>query len=134
MADAVTSQTLTDNDRRAVIKLTNVSDGTGESAVTKVDVSALNTDREGRTCTGVAIERIHYDVNGMKVRVLWDATTDADCIILTDASAGTLCFKDFGGLTNNAGAGVTGDIKFTTIAASANDSYSVVLCLLKNYD
>ena len=41
MADAVTSQTIVDGDRYAVIKLTNVSDGTGESAVTKVDVSSL---------------------------------------------------------------------------------------------
>ena len=41
MADAVTSQTLIDGDRYAVMKFTNISDGSGESAVTKVDVSAL---------------------------------------------------------------------------------------------
>lgn len=133
MADAVTSQTLIDNDRRAVIKLTNVSDGTGESAVTKVDVSGLNADDEGRTCTSVSIEGIRYDIAGMKVRLLWDATTDVDCFVLGDSNNGTLCFKEFGGLSNNSGAGKTGDIKLTTIGASANDSYSVILCLLKNY-
>ena len=37
MADAVTSQTIVDTDKRAVIKLTNISDGTGESSVKKVD-------------------------------------------------------------------------------------------------
>ena len=41
MADAVTSQTLIDGDLYAVMKFTNISDGSGESAVTKVDVSAL---------------------------------------------------------------------------------------------
>ena len=41
MADAVTSQTLADGPRNVVMKFTNVSDGTGEAAVTKVDVSAL---------------------------------------------------------------------------------------------
>ena len=44
MADAVASQTIVDDNRRAVIKLTNISDGTGESAVTKVDVSGLATN------------------------------------------------------------------------------------------
>ena len=35
MADAVTSQTIQDGQRKAVLKFTNISDGTGESAVTK---------------------------------------------------------------------------------------------------
>ena len=39
MADAVTSQTIIDTDKRAVIKLTNISDGTGESSVKKVEIS-----------------------------------------------------------------------------------------------
>ena len=41
MADAVTSQTLQDGDKSVVMKFTNISDGTGEAAVKKVDVSAL---------------------------------------------------------------------------------------------
>ena len=40
MADAVASQTIVATDKRAIIKLTNLSDGSGESAVAKVDVSA----------------------------------------------------------------------------------------------
>ena len=44
MADAVTSQTLEDGPTHVAMKFTNVSDGTGESAVTKVDVSALQTN------------------------------------------------------------------------------------------
>ena len=35
MADAVTSQTLQDGEKTAIMKFTNVSDGTGESAVKK---------------------------------------------------------------------------------------------------
>ena len=41
MADTVTSQTLIDGERTVIMKFTNISDGTGESAVLKVDVSAL---------------------------------------------------------------------------------------------
>lgn len=134
MTDAVTSQTLVDNDRRAVMKFTNISDGTGETAVTKVDVSALNADRNGRTCTSVTIERIQYDITGMQVRVLWDATSDETCFVLSDSAGGTLCFKEFGGLINNAGAGKTGDVNFTTFGHTSGDTYSVLLCMLKNYD
>ena len=35
MADAVTSQTLVDGEKTAVLKFTNISDGSGESAVKK---------------------------------------------------------------------------------------------------
>ena len=57
MADAVTSQTIVDGERNCVMKFTNVSDGTGESAVKKVDVSALATNSKGQTCTKVKIQR-----------------------------------------------------------------------------
>ena len=35
MADAITSQTLVDTPKTAVLKFTNISDGTGEDAVKK---------------------------------------------------------------------------------------------------
>ena len=41
MADVVTSQKLIDGARTTVMAFTNVSDGSGESAVAKVDASAL---------------------------------------------------------------------------------------------
>jgi len=54
MADAVTSQVVFDGTRTAVMKFTNISDGTGETAVLKVDVSALS-GFQGASCTGVNI-------------------------------------------------------------------------------
>jgi hypothetical protein len=54
MADAVTSTTISDGTHRAVIQITGLSDGTGESAVTKIDVSALNLEpSDGTACSGV---------------------------------------------------------------------------------
>lgn len=137
MADAVTSQTLIDGDRYAVMKFTNISDSTGESAITKVDVSELqplgsNTANE-KACTGVAIERIWWQCIGMKVQILWDATADAFCIELGENQSGNHDYEMFGGLTNNAGAGKTGDIKFTTIGAAAADTYTVILYMRKEY-
>ena len=56
MADAVTSQTLVDDEENVVMKFTNISDSTGESAVKKVDVSALKA-KGGDACSGVIIKK-----------------------------------------------------------------------------
>jgi hypothetical protein len=133
MADAVTSQTLADGPKTAVMKFTNVSDSGGESAVTKVDVSALSASADGDACTGVTIERIWWQCIGMKVQILWDASTDAFCIELGENQSGSHDYTVFGGLTNNAGSGKTGDLNFTTVGASANDTYTVILYMRKQY-
>ena len=51
MADAVASQTILDGERLAVLRFTSVSDGTGESNVVKVDVSALAANSAGKACS-----------------------------------------------------------------------------------
>jgi len=131
MADAVTSQTIFDGERMAVMKFTNISDGTGETAVVKVDVSALNANVLNQACDGVTIERIHCSISGMSVSILWDATADVPAFI---AAPGVYTF-DFTKiqLPNDAGAGVTGDIAFSTIGASADDTYTIVLEMVKSY-
>jgi len=134
MADAVTSQTLADGPKYAVLKFTNISDGTGESAVTKVDVSALASSADGDACSGVVIERIWWQCIGMKVQILWDATSDQFCIELGENQSGNHDYTIFGGLTNNAGAGKNGDIKFTTVGATTADTYTVILYLRKQFN
>ena len=134
MADAVTSQTLVDNDKTLVMKFTNISDGTGESAVKKVDVSALNTNGHGQTCTSVTIDKIWWQCIGMKVRMFFDATSDAFIIELGENQSGHHDYSEVGGLKNNAGSGVTGDIDFTTVGHSSADTYTVILMMRKNYD
>lgn len=131
MTDAVTSQTIFDGERELVMKFTNISDGTGETAVLKVDVSAANPSSWGRPCDGVTLERIHASINGMSVAVLWDATADVPAVIL---APGMYTFKhDKIQIPNNAGAGKTGDVMFTTIGAAAGDTYSIVLEMVKHY-
>ena len=133
MADAVTSQTIIDVGKHAVLKFTNISDGTGESAVTKVDVSALATSVDGDACTSVTIEKLWWQCNGMKVRILFDATTDQFCIELGENQSGHHDYASFGGLTNNAGSGVTGDVQFTTVGHSSGDTYTIIMYLRKNF-
>ncbi len=134
MADAVASQTIVDGSSFVALKLTNISDGTGESAVVKVDVSALEADsRTGLSCTDVNIERIWWQCIGMKVRILFDASSDVMAIELGENQSGNHDYSIFGGLVNNAGSGKTGDIKFTTVGASSGDTYTVILYLRKKF-
>ena len=132
MADAVTSQTIVDGDKHAVMKFTNISDGTGESAVTKVDVSALATSADGLTCTGVSIEEIWWQCTGMKVSVLFDASTDVLAIQLGENQSGHHDYTIFGGITNNASS-PTGDVNFTTVGHSSADTYAIILYMRKEY-
>lgn len=133
MADAVTSQTIQDGERKAVLKFTNVSDGTGESNVVKVDVSALTTNSYGNACTKVTVTQIWWQCVGMGVELLCDATANTLIIGLSPDSNGYHDYTPFTGIPNNAGSGVTGDILFTTIGASAGDTYTVILDLIKEY-
>ena len=133
MADAVASQTLVDNERVAIMKFTNISDGTGENKVLKVDVSALAPSASGKTCNGVVITKIHASTHGMEVQIFWDATTDVFCWAVPQNSQYTIDFSQFGGLTNNAGAGKTGDVLFSTVDATGGDFYTIVLEMVKHY-
>lgn len=128
MADAVATHILVDGPKTAVMKFTNISDGTGESAVTKVDASAL-----AGSPSEVRITQIWCDSLGVAVDILWDATTDVLAHTITSNNNGHWDYRCFGGLWNNSGAGKTGDIKFTTIGASSNNRYTIVLELSKVY-
>lgn len=134
MADAVTSQTIQDGERTAVLRFTNVSDGTGESAVKKVDVSALATNSRGVTCTEVSIQRIYWATVGMSVKLDFDATSNVLAIGLPADSTGDEYYDNFTAIPNNAGGGKTGDIDFTTTGHSSGDNYMIILELIKKYD
>ena len=138
MADAVTSQTLSDGGKTAVVKLTNISDGNGESSVAKVDVSGLTSASDGTACSRVHIEQIWYDIGGMRVALEWNATSNVVAAVLGGSAAagnvsGHMDFRSFGGLKNNAGGGINGDIDLTTHGHTNHDHYTIVLQLRKTF-
>ena len=57
------------------MKFTNVSDGTGESAVAKVDVSALAANSAGTSCSEVRVMRVSHAIVGMSVQMFLNATS-----------------------------------------------------------
>ena len=131
MADAVASQTLQDGDKSVVMKFTNISDGSGEAAVKKVDVSALQAQSgSGAACTGVTIQCVWYECNGMSVDLLWDASTGV--LAWTLSGYGYFDFRSAGPLVNNASS-PTGDVMFTTTGHASGDRYTVMLKLSKSY-
>ena len=134
MADAVTATTVEDGPKKAIIYCTNTSDGTGEAAVVKVDVSALASLQDGTACTGVRIQKVAFSTVGMSVKLLWDASVDVIAVDLPADYSDTLDYSDISGLPNVAASGGnTGDINLTTLGHSSGDTYSVVLHCLKQY-
>ena len=138
MADAVTSQTLSDGDRIAVVKFTNISDGSGEASVAKVDVSALANNSAGAACALATIEQVWYDIGGMRVALEWNATTNVVAAVLGGSAAagpgsGYMDFRSFGGVKNTLASGYDGDIDLTTHGHTNHDHYTIVLQLRKSY-
>jgi hypothetical protein len=133
MADAVTSQVILDGERLYVAKFTNISDGTGEAAALKIDVSTLARNAYNLVCNGVKINKVLAQTSGMGVIILWDATVDAVCETIPADVMYRMKYDEYGGLSNNAGAGVTGDVLFTTVGASTGDSYTIILECIKTY-
>jgi|TARA_R100001163_G_scaffold11881_2_gene10974 hypothetical protein len=138
MADAVTSQTIEDGGKNLIIKLTNISDGSGESAVAKIDVSALNSNpTTGVACSRVSIQRIWFSNVGMGFSLYWNATSNMficqapkDWSDTWDFSMGN---EGKSGIPNNAGSGVNGDLLLTTNDHTSGDTYSVMIWAHKHY-
>jgi hypothetical protein len=133
MADAVTSQTILDGERLFIGKFTNISDGTGESAVLKIDVSTLTPNASGLACNGVKINKIWAQTQGMAVDILWDADTDLLCETIPENQFYLMDYSSFGGFPNNAGTGKTGDVRFSTVGAASGDRYTITLECIKTY-
>jgi hypothetical protein len=133
MADAVATQILFDGERTAIMKFTNISDGTGETKVTKVDASALSPSSFDKACDGVTITKVHALTHGLEVDMYWDATTDVLIATIPQNNMYSMDLTQFGGLWNNAGAGKNGDVLFSTRDASTGDTYTIILEMVKSY-
>jgi len=127
MADSVNTNTLFSGTRRKIYQFTNVSDGTGESAVVKVDISTLTGPNKSAPPSKLVVEAIDYNIQGFtSVTLYFDATTDDEIAVLP-AGSGVVDFTYGGGLVDPQSSGATGDIVLTTTGAAANASYDITL-------
>ena len=138
MANSTSIQILEDGAARTVVKFEGVLDTSDLSSTVVVDPAAqASVDPTGSNylkATKYRIDKIIHNIeDGISVNFFWDATTPVRIEELTGRGKGD--YRDFGGLQNNAGAGVTGKITATTQgwSASAVLSFSVILYLTKQF-
>ena len=127
MADIVTTQTIADTSGvKFVAKLTNFSDGTGETQVKKIDASegTFMTEDGNRK-----ISKIWYSINTANpksaVELIWDGVTDATAIFLS--GNGYIDLRTAGNeITNNATT-PTGDVLLSTKNFAVGDNYTLIV-------
>ena len=131
MADAVKTHILLNSGDTYAAVFTNVSDGTGEAAVVKVDKSTL-VDVSGQVPVKLRIMRAEWCIQGFPyVKIAFDATTDDTALVLT--GDGKMCLgKPYGGIQDPVTTGNTGDIVFTAPAGAATGSYTILLHVEKD--
>ena len=127
MADIVTTQTIADTSGvKFVAKLTNFSDGTGETLVKKIDASELNFMTEDGNRK---IAKIWYSVNvsdtKSAVELVWDGATNSTAAILS--GNGYWDLRTAGNeITNNATT-PTGDVLLSTKNFAVGDNYTIII-------
>ena len=136
MADVVTSQTIVDTTgTKTVMKFTNISDGSGETLVTKMDASALNFMTED---ANRVIAKIYWSVNttngksGVELLFAGSGDNAANSTIGFFSGRG---FHDYHADGNSipknatltANTSPAGDILLSTKGFVAGDNYTIIL-------
>ena len=127
MADVVSTQVLTDTTGvKFGVKMTNISDGTGENLVKKVDASTttfMTEDGERK------ISKIFYSINTANptsaVELIWDGETNATAVLLSGQGFWDLR-ADGNEITNNATT-PTGDVLLSTKNFAIGDNYTILV-------
>ena len=127
MADTVTTQTIADTSGvKFVAKLTNFSDGTGETLVKKVDASELTFMTEDGNRK---ISRVWYSINTADtksaVELVWDGATNSTALLL--GGNGYIDLRTAGNeITNNATT-PNGDVLLSTRNFAVGDNYTIII-------
>lgn len=131
MADSVTSRLLSNGASNLIANFTNLSDGTGESAVVKIDATDAATYGYKGVAPGVNlnIRRIEFSVHNGSVNLLWDATTDEIFAVLQ--GQGKFNWKPGGGRRTPSIGGATGSILLTTNGFMINSGYTITIFATK---
>ena len=127
MADTVTTQTISDTSGvKFVAKMTNFSDGTGETQVKKIDASEVTFMTEDGNRK---LARVWYSINTANnksaVELIWDGVTNATAMLLS--GNGYFDLRTAGNeITNNATT-PTGDVLLSTKNFANGDNYTIIL-------
>ena len=127
MADTVTTQTIADTSGvKFTIKLTNLSDGTGETLVKKVDASETTFMTEDGNRK---ISKVWYTINTANgksaVELLFDGTTNATALLLS--GNGHIDLRPSGNEIPNNATTPTGDVLLSTKNFADGDNYTIIV-------
>ena len=127
MADLVTTQTITDTTGvKFVSKLTNFSDGTGETQVKKIDASEVTFMTEDGNRK---LARVWYSINTANnksaVELIWDGVTNATAMLLS--GNGYFDLRTAGNEVTNNATTPTGDVLLSTKNFAIGDNYTIIV-------
>jgi len=136
MTDTVTSQTIADvSGQKTTMKFTNLSDGSGETLVKKMDASALTYMTENAT---KKISKLNWSINTQDpkgaVEILWagsgTSALNATAVVLSGRGVWDLR-TDGNEIPNNAtleaDTSPAGDVLFSTRNFNNGDSYTIIV-------
>ena len=127
MADAVTTQTIADTSGvKFVTKLTNFSDGTGETLIKKIDASEVTFMTEDGNRK---LARVWYSVNTANskscVELIWDGATTGTAMLLS--GNGYFDLRTAGNEITNSASTPTGDVLLSTKNFAIGDNYTIII-------
>lgn len=128
MADTVSTQVITSGQRNYSARFTNISDGTGETLVTKVTLSTLDIGN-GVAPTRTSVKEIQYTIQGFtSVRLYWDRASDVVIDVLAPGN-GYREYRSLGFLSDPGTPAGTGDILLSTAGGGSGATYDITLVL-----
>jgi len=127
MADTVSTQLLSDTTGvKYVVKLTNISDGSGESLVKKIDASETTFMTEDASRK---IAKVWFSVNATNkkacVELIWDGETNATGVLLS--GQGYWDLRTAGNEIINNATTPTGDVLLSTHDFVVGDNYTIIV-------
>ena len=127
MADIVSTQVLSDTSGvKYVAKMTNISDGSGESLVKKIDASSATFMTEDGSRK---IAKIWWSVNTTKsnasVELVWGGETNASAMLLN--GQGYWDLRTAGNEIINNATTPTGDVLLSTRDFVSGDNYTILV-------
>ena len=127
MADIVSTQVISDTSGvKYVVKMTNISDGSGESLVKKIDASSATFMTEDGSRK---IAKIWWSVNTTKsiasVELVWGGETNATAMLLN--GQGYWDLRTAGNEIINNATTPTGDVLLSTRDFVVGDNYTILV-------
>ena len=128
MAVTFAAQTLLDGPRNVVVKLQLVGDGTDVTALLVINASDYSNPTPG-VGASLKVMKVEWQLDNFIATLGWDASANVE--FLTLEGEGHRDFTSIGGLINNAGSGITGDIDMTTVGNASGEDGTILLYMKK---